>query len=333
MRKLHQIACILLIIVSLSVSTFAENSEIIKIGTYNIENFMKMFDQDRMPERSQDQAELWRDEEDQYEVARVIKDKRFNPDILVIQECCDEASLKMFNDKWLKDIYPYVKVFTSNTEGQYLGIMAKAGYQAIQVKEYYQDQDTVRDNRISNSKETYNKEGENKLFCRGPGFVLFKTPGGNSLWVGTTHSKSKSGNSKAVTEWRIRELERTREICEELIKAGTTPYVIILGDFNDSYGQDNYEKSIGRDAVAVMAEGKGAEQLTWLNLPMLQKNPDLASYHCEIKPKKYRSFLDHAFASSALAGTMTDIYLIDESIAYVASDHLPVICVFKLPGK
>ena len=162
--------------------------------------------------------------------------------------------------------------------------------------------------------------------------------GANVMWeLGRTGQSFRIPYDYYDTE-KLRHLnenlyERTREICEQLIKTGPTRNLLILGDFNDSYGTDNYEKSLGRDAIAVMSEGKGTEQLTWLTLPMVQENPDLATYHCEIKPKRYRSFLDHAFASSSLAEAMTSISVIDESIAYVASDHLPVICVFKLPGK
>lgn len=305
----------------------------LRIGSWNIENFMKMFDQDRMPERSREQTELWRDEEDQYEVAWVIKSPDFNPDILVIQECCDEAMLKLFNEKWLDKAYAYIKVFQSNTDGQFLGIMAKQGFQAMQVKEYYKDEDPVEDQRIASAKRSYNEEGENKIFCRGPGFVLFKTPRGNQLWVGTTHSKSKSGNSKAVTEWRIREYERTREICGELIQAGPTRNLIISGDFNDDYGLDSYEQSLGTDAIETMLKGTGPERLVALEKPLIEKDPTLVTYHCEIKPKRYRSFLDHAFVSPELASSLSHVAVIDESIAYVASDHLPLLCIFQLPVK
>lgn len=307
--------------------------EEIRLGSWNIEHFMKMFDQDRMPERSQERSELWDDEEDQYEVARVMKHPAFNPDILVIQECSDEAMLKLFNEKWLEGVYSYIKVFKGNTDGQFLGIMAKPGFEAVQVKEYYLDDDPVKDNRISYAKRSYNKEGENKLFCRGPGFVLFKTPGGEHIWVGTTHSKSKSGNSKAVTEWRIREYERTRQICGELIKAGPTKNLIIAGDFNDNFGLDSHEQSVGTDAIETMVQGTGHEKLICVNIPLLEKDPKLATYHCEIKPKKYRSFIDHAFVSPNLVSALKNVTVIQESIAYVASDHLPLLCIFHLPAE
>jgi exonuclease III len=313
----------------------ATQTEQVRIGSWNIEHFMKMFDQDRMPLRAQEQSELWRDEEDQYEVARVIKDTSFAPDILVIEECCDEAMLKLFNRKWLPGIYPYIKVFTSNTDGQFLGIMAKAGFEPQQVKEYYLDKDPLQDKRITNDKEELNSsEGENRLFCRGPGFVLFKTSKGNQVWVGTTHSKSKSGNSKAVTEWRIRELERTRQICGELIKAGPSKRLVLLGDFNDDFGMDNYEKGLGIDAVETMLKGTlPEEKLVCLDEAIWKSDPTAASYHCEIKPKRFRSFLDHAFASPELAASVKSTVLIQESIAYVASDHLPILCIFDLPSR
>lgn len=293
-------------------------SEKIVVATWNIEHFMALFDQEQMPERSRNMTEYYRDGEDLYEIARTMKLPTMNADIVLIQEGPTQAMLDLFNQKWLKEKYAFVKVFKSNTEGQYLGMLARAGFKPLEIQEYTED------------KNPYNGK---LLFSRGPGFVLFETPGGKKIWVGTTHTKSKSGNSKGVTQWRIRELIRTREICGQLLAGGRAEGVLIGGDFNDDFGLDSYEKSLGQDAVEEMIKGSGPEKLICLDESIWKADPQAATYHCQIKPPKYRSFLDHFFANPALAEQAKEVYIVDDPIAAVASDHFPVVAVFELPGK
>ncbi len=296
----------------------AVTTETVRVVTWNIEHFMMLFDQEMMPERSRNMTEYYRDEEDLYEIARTMKLERMDSDIVLIQEGPSQAMLELFNRHWLNNKYATVKVFKSNTEGQYLGVLAKAGFRPLEVREFT---------------ECINPYNGKLLFSRGPGFVLFETPGGHTLWMGTTHAKSKSGNSKGVTEWRIRELTRTREICGQLLKEGKADFVLIGGDFNDDFGKDSYEKSLEQDALEVMVQGTGPEKLICLDERILKENQDAATYHCEIKPTRYRSFLDHFFADPALAVRTREVYIIDDPIAVVASDHLPLVAIFELPKK
>ena len=311
-------ALLLLMVGIFSYACFgAESAETVRAGTYNIEHFMKMFDQIMMPERSRETTELYDDEEDLYEVKRVITLPDFDPDILAIEECCNEEMLKYFNEKWLGGKYAYVKVFKGNTDGQFLGILAKKGFKALDVREYYQEKDPTNGR---------------PLFSRGPGFVLFQTPGGHKLWAGCTHIKSKYGNSQNVTEWRIREMKRTREICGELMAEGKADGIVMMGDFNDDFGMDKYEHTLRTDAVAVMLEGKEMAKLVCADEPLWKDKPQVSTYHCEIKPAKYRSFIDHIFVNPKLAGDIERVAVIDDPIAAVASDHYPVLCVLKLPA-
>jgi hypothetical protein len=310
----------------------SSSKEAVRIGTWNIEHFMKMFDQDRMPERSRNTVELYADEEDQYEVAVTIRSESFEPDILVIQECCDQEMLEHFCKKWFPGKYAFIKVFDSNVAGQNIGVLAKQGFEPLRTEHFVNDRDPMTDTSIRSAKEGADLWEKNLLFSRGPGFVLFQTPKGNKLWVGSTHSKSKSGNNKAVTQWRIREYERTRQICGELIQKSGVKKLVILGDFNDDFGMDSYETSLGQDAIETMIScHSGDEELICMDKAIWGDDPDAASYHCQIKPKKYRSFLDHIFASPELAAKVKETAMITESIAYAASDHLPLLIVFELP--
>lgn len=307
----------------------AADKEQVRVGTWNVEHFMKMFDQDRMPERSRNMTEYYADDEDQYEVAAVLKAESFNPDIVVIQECCDQEMLEHFCKKWFPDRFAFIKVFEANVPGQNIGVLAKPGFEAIRLEHYTNDKDPVTDNSLRYTKQNAGLWEKNLLFSRGPGFVLFQTPKENKFWVGATHSKSKSGNNKAVTQWRIREYERTRQICAELIATSGTKNLLIMGDFNDDFGMDNIETSLGQDAIEVMLEGEGNEKLISLDETYRKAHPDAATYHCAIKPPKYRSFLDHIFASPETAKHEVKTVMIDESIAFAASDHLPLLTVLE----
>jgi endonuclease/exonuclease/phosphatase family metal-dependent hydrolase len=312
----------------------AAGTERVRIATWNIEHFMRMFDQIRMPDRSQDRSELFRDEEDLFEVAAVLGLDRFDPDIVVLQECCSQEMLELFNRRWLDGRYAFVKVFRGNVEGQWLGILARAGFEVLDVREeYYLTKDPRRDPAVESSKRHAGLAEQNLLFSRGPAFVLFRTPGGRRIWVGCTHVKSKYGNSEAVTAWRIREVEATRRICADLLAEGKTDLLVIGGDFNDEFGLDSHEKALGRDAVAAMLEGEPAGLLTCPTRGYQQRRPAAATYHCRIKPAHWRSFIDHLFCSQPLADAIKGVVVIDEPVAAAASDHLPVLGVFDLPGE
>jgi len=312
----------------------AQTAETVKLATYNVEHFGKMFDQVQMPYRSRNRTELFRDEEDLYEVARTIQLDRLDPDLLAIQECCEQRHLETFNQRWLGGKYAFVKVFPGNTDGQFLGVLAKPGFEPLAVKDrYYREADSVDNPALRAAKAKDRLDRGNLLFPRGPVFVKFRTPGGHVIWVGCTHVKSKYGNNEVVTRWRVRELQRTRAICGELLATGETDLLAIVGDFNDDFGQDRHEKAVGADAVATMLAGQGTQRLTCLTKPLVEADPAKSTYHCQIKPPTYRSFLDHIFVSPALARAARQTYVVDDPIAAAASDHYPVVSVFSLPRK
>ena len=308
MKKLN---LILLLVTIFSVNLYGER---VKVATYNVEHFMRMFDQQQMPERSRDMTEFYRDEEDQYEVARVISLPQMDPDIICIQECCDQEMLEAFNNEMLGGKYSFVKAFNGNSDSQTLAMMAKKGFEPVKIDEYYQ------------MKDAEYRDGTNPLFGRGPAFVKFKTPAGNMLWVGTTHPKSKSGDSVNIVKWRGRQVDALRSFCESYLEAGDK-YVILQGDFNDSFGMDNNENKAGLDAVAQMLLGE--QKMKCLTKKL--QDQGINTYHCKIKPPKYRSFLDHIFVSQQLAGKVENVKVIDEPIAEVASDHFPVVVTYNLP--
>ncbi|MFP4054324.1 MAG: endonuclease/exonuclease/phosphatase family protein, partial [Phycisphaerae bacterium] len=306
--------------------------EEIRLLTWNVEHFMRMFDQVRMPNRSRDRGELFRDEEDLYEVARTLGLPDVDADVVCIQECCSQEMLEHFNKEWLDGRYETIKVFPGNVEGQWLGMLIKPGWKVLEVRDkYHRQRDPEDDPRVRGAKEHGGLAEGNLLFSRGPVFVKLRSPRGNVIWVGTTHVKSKYGNNEAVTRWRIRELQRTREICESLLADGKSDYLAMMGDFNDDFGKDFYERKVGIDAVEVMLQGKGHAKLVSPTRTLAAENDKLSTYHCQIKPPKYRSFIDHVFLSAEAGKRVSKTRVVDNPIAAVASDHYPVLTVLKLP--
>ncbi len=293
------------------------SAETIKVATYNIEKFSDMFDQHNLPLSQRDRTEYYRDCEDIYEVARVITLPNFSPDILCIQEAPDQETLELFNKEYLKGLYQFVRVFKSNsTSGQNLAMLAKTGFNAESVDEYYGDTDPA------------DSSGKKLLFSRGPAFVTFRTPEHNRLIIGLTHIKSKFGDNTDMVLKRTRQIARLRDICEKYIEANPSPtYIAVLGDFNDSFGKDNNEVKADTDALTEALAGK--KLLRSLTAPLQEQGE--YSYHCQFKPIRYRSFLDHIFVSIPLFQNTSATTVITDPIADVASDHWPVMATFNLP--
>ena len=292
----------------------SEPANTVRIAAYNIEHFGMMFDQHDVPWNDRDKTEYYRDLEDIYEVARVIKMDNFDPDIICIEEGPTQKNLELFNKKDLDGKYEFVKVFDGNsTRGQTLCMMAKKGFNPIKIDQYYEEIDPA------------DPAGKERLFSRGPAFVTFETPCGAKICVGVTHIKSKYGDNPEMVKFRSRQTARLGEICQGYMDSGID-YVTVMGDFNDYFGMDENETKAGLDAVAqVNVDKKDLKCLTY-DLQMMGKN----SYHCMLKPAKYRSFLDHAFASKKLADAVVDVQLFNPPIADVASDHWPIMVTYKL---
>jgi endonuclease/exonuclease/phosphatase family metal-dependent hydrolase len=311
----------LIIIVSLLLLAPFGWAEEIVIGTWNIENFREHFSAHRLttnrpswlPKNDEakallDQIRLSNDE-DNWEVSQVITDRNFSPDVLVIQEGCGQSDLEYFAKRWLRDAYATVVVFPTNTDrDQNLGLLMKPGFKIIERKDqYHKETDVVPNDR------------GNKLFARGPAFVLVESPGGYRFWVGTTHHKSKSGNNAEVTRWRNREAVRAHHIIKELEKTGPDD-VMYLGDVNDELGIQQFEAEGGGDTVANILGPESAG----LHLATRQlAESGQFSFWGYWRPD-YRSFIDHVIVTKAMKDQIKEVKLFQNRFTPVASDHVPV---------
>ena len=292
------------------------------VTTYNIENWRthflayKLREQKLLPEAEANSELLTQlreaNDEDNWEISQVIRDPAVSPHILVFQEGCSQPDLEFFNRRWLDNMFETLIVFPSNTNrGQTVGVMLQPGFKVIDRRDqYYQEPDT-----------TDNPRGE-KLFARGPSFILVETPTGYRFWLGTTHQKSKSGNSAEVTAWRNREAIRTYHIMQELRKAGPAD-VMLLGDFNDELGIQEFEAEGGGDTVSNNLAPAGTPPADSLIL----KTKSLVESNARSFGGYFRDrggFIDHVVVTPEMETEVSDASVFISPVSRLASDHYPV---------
>jgi endonuclease/exonuclease/phosphatase family metal-dependent hydrolase len=320
-------------------------AEEIKIATYNVEVWNDSFAAHAAATqpiaKDPTGAELLRilrreNDEDNWEVAQVILDPKFSPDILVIQEGPDQSDLRFFNKRWMNETYDWVQTLPSNTDRhQHLCILLKKGFRIITRKDQY---------RSEPDPSGANARGA-KLFARGPVFLLIQSPGGYKFWVGVTHMKSKNPGTvldaagKRVADnapemlakrvedskWRNREATRTHEIIKELEKAGPSD-VMLLGDMNDAVGMDESEKQAGADSILTLV-GPPADGLTLATQPLIDAKK--ISFH-NYDDTRHREMIDHVIVTKSMKPRVEKVQVIDDlPFSRVASDHFPVMATIK----
>jgi hypothetical protein len=301
----------------------------IRIATWNIENWRDHFTaahrQGPPPsDPAEEEAlrqERFQNDEDQWEIAQVLLDPDFSPDVLVFQEGASQADIEQFNKDWLAGMYETVNVFPSNDDrGQTIGILLKPGFRIVGREDQYF---RTPDPQDLNPRTEF-------LFARGPAFALVEGPGGRRFWVGTNHQKSKGGgNDAAMTRWRNAEAAATRQIMKELVARGPAE-MVFLGDMNDELGVGAYELEGGGDVIANLV-GPPAEGFELATRSLSEEGQ--ASFMGYWNTAAYRSLIDHVVVSRALADDVVQTKVHDTPWARVASDHLPVYVDLRLPAN
>lgn len=316
MSRIIRYSCVFVLLLAAAAS-----AETITVATYNIENFALRFPPTAKEIGDKDLAARVRtnEEKNNWLASEVILDPKFSPDVMVIEECCDQDDLDKFNKRWLKNAYETAIVFPGNSERhQSVALMAKPGFKVVEKKDqYYLDKDPAGAN-----------DRGDKLFARGPAFVKIQTPSGYQFWVGVTHQKSKSGNNVDVTKWRKREAERTHQIIKELEKAGPND-VILLGDMNDELGLQEFEQEAGGDVIAALV-GPETDGLTLVTRAL--SDAGRISYGGYFR-SDHRSFIDHVIVTKSMKDQVQEVNVFTDGVARAASDHYPVYVKIKSDEK
>ena len=303
-------------------------AEDIKVATYNIERWATNFEGHRMQTATRKakesvdervsrliQEERYQNDEDNWEIAQVILDKSFDPDMLVVQEGCGQSDLSFFNKRWLNSAYETVVQFPSNTDrDQHLCILLKPGFKILQRRDrYHEERDTVGNDRGT------------RLFARGPVFCLVQSPSGYKFWVGVTHQKSKRDNDVPNTEWRNREAKRTHAIMKELERTGPND-VILLGDMNDELGLQEFEAQGGGDSISNLV---GPEQDGFVLVTKKLHDAKEFSFGGYWRTD-FRTLIDHVIVSRGMKDQIRDVTVVKTPpLAPAASDHYPVMVTVR----
>ncbi len=315
----------------------APSPETVRVVSYNIENWRHNFDGFRLRKLAQANPnwpqefldliarESREDDEENWEVARVLLHPEVLPDILVVQEGATQSDVNFFNTQFLKGHFEYIHTLKSNTNrDQHLLILARPGFKVIEVREDYHEKPDADD--IVPELD--------RLFARGPGFVLFETPGGHRVWVGTNHQKSRGFSAErgesgvSVARWRLAEAKATHKIIQELAQTAT-PHVLFLGDMNDEIDIQEFEEEAGGSAIEAIA-GTGDFTLSVLTAPLEAAGEiSFGGY----RSARYRSLIDHAFATPSLTPFVTGVRSFRADMADVASDHYPIVVELTLPAS
>lgn len=320
----RRLAAPLLALLLLLVAAPRAGAQTVRVASYNIENFRYNFmafhllrdkSLEGAPPALRDLVERERreDDEENWEVASTLRDPSVDADILLLQESAGLEDLQFFNRQWLGEMYATIVVFKTNTgRDQHLAAMLKPGFKLIRVVETLEEPDSVPNDR------------DGRLFARGPAFMLVETPAGQRLWVGTTHQKSKGGNSVEATAWRNREAIRTRQIMERLCEEGPGD-LILAGDMNDELGLQEFEAEGGGDTIANLVGDDGAFVLATRDL----HDRGVFTFGGYSR-SRFRTLIDHAVVSRGLADAVRDVRVVNSGLAPVASDHYPLVIELDL---
>lgn len=188
-------------------------------------------------------------------------------------------------------------------------------------------------------------------FSKPPLEALVQTPAGQSLRLVGVHIKSKAPHGavgaaeimRVSIENRRKQLAQSiwlRNRVDEYLNAGDS--VIVLGDFNDGPGLDEYEKLFGRSSVEVVLGDGGGPKLFDPHAQMalskrLGAAPTSSRFYISSQKRYLQALLDYVMVSPDLAATSPvwriwhpfddpDCFRIPElcQALLAASDHFPV---------
>tara|TARA_R110002167_G_scaffold105083_1_gene270472 strand:- start:18694 stop:19743 length:1050 start_codon:yes stop_codon:yes gene_type:complete len=151
--------------------------------------------------------------------ARVIAD--IDPDILLLQEIEDRASLEEFNQEFLPEMgcRPFDEIFVvqgNDKRGLEMAIMTKNGYRLQSIRSHIYDQD----------------ENGNPLFKKDLLEYEVKTPSGTTCHLISTHFQERTADIDKTDRMRKAQAKKVAEVYKGLQEDGKTN-ISIAGTLND----------------------------------------------------------------------------------------------------
>lgn len=150
--------------------------------------------------------------------ARVIAE--VNPDIMLLQEIEDKASLAEFNTELLPqyDSQPFEQMFViqgNDKGGKETGILTKNGYSVVSVRSHQYDLD----------------EHGNILFENDFLEYEIQTPSKSVFWLLATHFQAKTIDDKECDVFRLKQAQRVADVYNRLRSEGKNQ-IMIMGTLN-----------------------------------------------------------------------------------------------------
>ncbi len=149
--------------------------------------------------------------------ARVIAD--VNPDILILQEIEDRASLAEFNEEFLaRYCKPYQQTFVvqgNDKRGQEIGILSRNGFQIKSVRSHIYDLNCLGE--IVFDKDLVEYE--------------IRTAKGNTIWILATHLPEQTEDKNFSDDTRTGQTEKIAEVYNHLYTEGKKD-IAVVGSLN-----------------------------------------------------------------------------------------------------
>ncbi len=149
--------------------------------------------------------------------ARVIAD--LNPDVMILQEIEDRASLAEFNEEFLaRYCKPFQQTFVvqgNDTRGQEIGVLTRNGFQIKSVRSHIYDLNSLGE--IVFDKDLVEYE--------------IRTAKGNSIWILATHLQEQTEDKNFSDDTRIRQTEKIAEVYNHLYSEGKKN-IAVVGTLN-----------------------------------------------------------------------------------------------------
>ncbi|MGM1055505.1 MAG: hypothetical protein ACQEWG_06425 [Bacteroidota bacterium] len=149
--------------------------------------------------------------------ARVIAD--VNPDILILQEIEDRASLAEFNEEFLaRYCKPFQQTFVvqgNDKRGQEIGILTRNGYQIKSVRSHVYDLNSLGEIVFDKDLTEYE----------------IRTAKGNSIWILATHLQEQTEDKNISDDTRTGQAEKIAEVYNHLYSEGKKN-IAVVGTLN-----------------------------------------------------------------------------------------------------